>query len=302
MNIRSPLAGAATAVGLAALVSNPALAAGSRTASVLYVADNVNNAVFMFNAENLNAPMLGSITDGVAAPSSIAVDKMGTLFVANTVAGTITIYKSGATSPTQTIAASRRGTPVALAIDKDDSLVAGYDGAGGTATLAFFPKGRTVPNRTIPIQFKHDTIAIGAMVAQADALYVSVARTPYGQSELLRFAPGSSHGVATGIAPGTGEAIDALGNFYVASTTSVSAYAPRTRQSRYVIPDLFGVGQIGAAPDGTLFVPSAQDRICNQFAEPGYVTVFPPGSSHASFYLQSSSFQDPVSVALLNTR
>jgi len=304
MNTRSSLAAAASAVGLAALVSSPALAlaVGSPTASVLYVADNVKNAVFMFDAENLSAPMLGSITDGVAAPTSIAVNKTGSLFVANGGAGTITVYKSGASAPAQTIAVSKFGTPVALAIDNNDSLVAGFQATNGSATLAFFPKGGTVPSRTIPIRSKQDTVTIGAIVAKADALYVSVARTPYGQSQLLRFAPGSSHGVAMGIAPGTGEAFDALGNFFLASTTSVSAYAPPTRQSQYEITDLFGVGQIGAAPDGTLFVPSAQDRICNQFAEPGYVTVFPPGSSHASFYLQSSSFQDPVSVALLVRR
>ncbi len=305
MNARPPLVGAVIVAALAVLVSNPALAltAGSRTASVLYVADNVNNAVLLFNAQNLDAPMLGSITNGVAQPSSIALDKMGNLYVANAATGTITVYRSGASSPSRTIPASKLGLPAALAVDRGDSLVVGYDGAGGkSATLAIFDKRSARPTRTISIPAENNTISIGAIAAEADALYVSVARSPSGPSQLLRFARGSSHGVDIGISPGTGEAFDAQGNFYVGSGSSVSVYSPGSRQARYIVQDLFDAGQIATAPDGTLFVPDGQDRICSQFTEPGYVTVYSPGSAHASFYLQSSNIQNPVSLALLSVK
>jgi hypothetical protein len=302
MNTPYRLVSAAITVALAAIISNcaPALAS-PRTASVLYVADNVHNAVYLFNAQNLNAPLLGSITSGVAQPSSIALDKKGNLYVANAAAQNVAVYKHGATSPSRIIAMASLGIPAALAVGSDDTLVVGYDGVSGRDSgLAIFDKGSSQATRSIALRPENNTdVSVGAVAIEAGSMYVSVTRSPNGPSQLLEFAPGSSKGVDTGIAPGTGEAFDGLGNFYVDSGVSVSVYSPGQTQARYVIPNLINAGQIVTAPNGTLFVPDGQDRICSQFTEPGYVAEYAPGSQNPSAYLSSSYLQNPVSLALL---
>jgi hypothetical protein len=301
MNGRSPLLRAALSVALAAFVSNPALALtlGLRQASVLYVADNVHNGVYLFNAQNLSAPMLDAITTGVDQPTSIAVDSKGELYVANAATGRVTVYKQGTHAPYRTIAATKLGTPAALAVGSDNGLIVGYNGAAGqSATLAFFNSGSSRPSRLVSIPLgKNASAAIGAMAAESSSLYVSVTRSPSGPSQILRFARGSSNGIDIGIAPGTGEAFDAQGNFYVDGGASLAVYSP-SRQTRYIIYGLVNAGQTAVAPDGTLFVPNGQHKICT-FEEAGYVTEYAPGSQNANSYLTSSYLQNPVSVALL---
>jgi len=301
MNVRfSPLH--ALAAVLVVFVLSPATAF-AQTNRVLYVADSVHNAVYAFDAQNFNAPLLGEITDGVATPSSIAVDSRGELYVANTATNDVTVYKHGAASPYRRIAASKLGIPSALAIESDDGLVVGYDGnSGRNATLALFSPGAARPARLISIPLGNNAaITIGAIAIEAGAVYASVMRSPNGPSQILRFAPGSSRGIDIGIAPGTGESFDAFGNLYVDGGASVTAYAP-DRRERYAINGVVNGGQLAVERGGTLFVPNGQRRICSQFTEPGYVTEYAPGSQNASSYLMSSYLQNPVSLALYPAR
>jgi len=69
----------------------------------LWVANDANNTVLGFHLGDTSA--FATITDGLSGPYSIALQKTGTLFVGNSLQdpGHVSGYKSGATSPFETI-------------------------------------------------------------------------------------------------------------------------------------------------------------------------------------------------------
>ncbi len=124
---------------------------------VLFVADAQNNQILMYDPLTPNPTPKGSITDGIDDPFGLAVDKNGTLYVANLEGGkpdtgSISIYKAGSTSPSLTI---RKGldNPLGIAVDGhgsvfvsnlDNNTIAGYK-AGATTpfeTISFSPYGQ----------------------------------------------------------------------------------------------------------------------------------------------------------------
>jgi hypothetical protein len=121
---------------------------------ILFVADETNSAVDMYDPRKANPSPEGSITDGIDVPIQIAVDKKGTLYVANLGNGTITEYKKGSSSPSVTLSTGLH-EPYGLAVDSKGNVFAsnlgnntivGYE-AGGTApfeTIGFSSEGQAV--------------------------------------------------------------------------------------------------------------------------------------------------------------
>ena len=73
---------------------------------ILFVADLQNNVVHLYDPNTPNAQPEGSITDGVEAPSGLAVDAKGNLYVnniGNSQGGDIAIYAPGKSKPRTTI-------------------------------------------------------------------------------------------------------------------------------------------------------------------------------------------------------
>ena len=306
MRFRVLTATGAALPALALLIAAPALArtAPPQATSVLYVADSVNNGVFLFNAASLGSPMLGSITSGVSEPSSLAVDKSGNLYVANEGNRNVTEYAYGATSPSRTITLSGAGVPEALAVTPGGQLVVGYGGvAGQNGTLAFFDKGKSKPARTVSISLEGNTqLDFGALTVESGDVYASIMRSPSGPDQLLEFARGSSTGVDTSIAPGNGQAFDQRRDFYVGDGSEVNVYMPGKNSRKYAITDdVENAGQIAVEPNGTLFVPNGQYFVCSQLEERGYVTVYAYGSQYESYIVSSNSMQNPVAVAVYSS-
>lgn len=268
--------------------------------SLLYVADNAANAVFVFNAQTLNAMPLSSISKGVNGPTSLAVDKQGMLYVGNAGDGSISVYKSGATAPARSISLSGAGTPQALTVGENDALVAGYnDAQHGSATLVVFTKGALQPSRTIAIPLgNNSSVSIDAVAMRAGWIYASVTRSPNGPAQLLKFAPGSSNGIDTGMMPGNGQAFDPRDNFYDSDGAMVSVYGGKGQVEYQITQGLINGGQLAVAQNGELFFPNGSYLVCGRFKEPGYVTVFNAGSQNPNNYLVSSVFQNPVAVAV----
>src|SRR5579863_5879361 len=73
--------------------------------TLLYVSDNENNAIRVYDASSKtqNPPLLRTITNGISGPNGIATDLQGNLYVANYVANDVTVYAPNAASPKTTI-------------------------------------------------------------------------------------------------------------------------------------------------------------------------------------------------------
>lgn len=124
---------------------------------ILFVADPDNNQVLMYDPNTPNPSPKGSITKGIDYAVGLAVDKKGTLYVANLLGGSpnigsITVYKAGSSSPSRTIT-NGLDNPYSVAVDShgnlfatnlDSNSVVGYK-AGATSPfeiISFSPYGQ----------------------------------------------------------------------------------------------------------------------------------------------------------------
>jgi hypothetical protein len=95
---------------------------------ILFVADPQNNQVLMYDPNTPNPSPKGSITTGIDYAVGLAVDKKGTLYVANLLGGSpnigsITIYKADSSSPSLTIT-DGLDNPSSVAVDSHGDLFA----------------------------------------------------------------------------------------------------------------------------------------------------------------------------------
>jgi hypothetical protein len=95
---------------------------------ILFVADPQNNQVSMYDPNTPNPSPKGSITTGIDYAVGLAVDKKGTLYVANLLGGSpnigsITVYKAGSSSPSLTIT-DGLDNPYSVAVDSHGNLFA----------------------------------------------------------------------------------------------------------------------------------------------------------------------------------
>jgi sugar lactone lactonase YvrE len=104
----------------------------------------------MYDPDKRNPSPEGSITTGIDDPSGLAVDRNGTLYVANGGNDTIAVYPRGQTSPTFTIS-SGLDEPRGLAIDSHREIFAIDAPNDGTSSLVGYKPGSDKPFETIDL-------------------------------------------------------------------------------------------------------------------------------------------------------
>ncbi|HEV3152330.1 MAG TPA: hypothetical protein VGZ02_00845, partial [Candidatus Baltobacteraceae bacterium] len=230
------------------------VAAGSH--SVLYVAEDATNAVYLFDPSNIAAGPTGKITSGIQGPTALAVDPSGDLYVGNV--RNVTVYKPGSSTPFKTLA-SKFGAPRNIVISADDTIAILFGGgvlnSGG---LVIFDKGSPTPTRIIPVPLGNNTALTfrGAAIDGTDTLFVSINRYAFGPSGIFAFAPNSTHGAPTGLSAGIIGGFDSAGNLYNGDAGFICRYAPGGKTCAHRITN--GLGSyvyFTVAADGTLFVP-----------------------------------------------
>jgi hypothetical protein len=266
--------------------------------SLLYLADDHTNAVYLLNANHLHAPALGMITSGINAPSGLAVGSNGVLYVSNLNA--VTEYQPGALTPFRTIPFTD-GTPVAIAVGSDGTLaVADVPPIHQPGHLLIFDKGSPTPTRiiTFPLDGQLHVNMGGVAIDASDDVFAAVHQYPHGPLRLLEFAPGSKNGVDTGLLFGAGLGIDAAGNLYVGFTSFVNVYAPGSKQAiRQISNGLPSLGLFAVAPDGRLFAPNSE-HLVGGGAAPGDVVEYAPNGVAPVARLRSNIDVNPRGVAL----
>jgi hypothetical protein len=232
-------------------------AGANATAPVVFVSDANTNAVYLLDANNLKAAPLGKITDGFSTPFTLAVDKSGVLYVASS--SGVSAYRPGALHPYRAI--QDVSHPGFVAVSKDGTLaIAGSSGNGSPGTLAIYDKGSLKPTRMISVPLNGELLVrfLSLAIDPSDNVFLSVRRYPRG-AQLLKFSPGSTQGVDTGLSVNYGEAFDANGNTYASFGSVIQVTAPGARQPfRLIKNGLISTAlQISVGPDGRLFAPNA---------------------------------------------
>ncbi|HEV3092133.1 MAG TPA: hypothetical protein VGX91_11910 [Candidatus Cybelea sp.] len=155
----SPLGGcsAASALPSARAVGSQVPAMGSPAQNVepdtkkqlLFVSDNANDKVFVYNAasKTQNPPPLRTITAGIKGPNGITTDKSGNLYVTNFLSDTVTIYAPNASTPKTTISNGLSG-PFDVKVDGFGNIYVANDPLSGTAFIEEYAQGSSTPTNT----------------------------------------------------------------------------------------------------------------------------------------------------------
>ncbi|HEY1883199.1 MAG TPA: NHL repeat-containing protein [Candidatus Cybelea sp.] len=112
----------------------------------IYVADDYSNTVFIFSVKGGYVSQVGSITQGLAGPQGIAIDKAGTLYVPNTNAANVTVYPAGQMSPSLTLSQDLT-VPDFVAVDRSGNVW--VSNAEVPGSVVEFPKGSTTPSTVL---------------------------------------------------------------------------------------------------------------------------------------------------------
>jgi sugar lactone lactonase YvrE len=270
----------------------------------VFVADLVNDSVWICPANfhdirNGFTFPTGQLS-GVSNPVQIAVDRDGTIYVANaqtdaTGAGSVTIYPRGQTTPARTLTAGLN-TSMGVAVDSAGTVYVSNKLFG---SIEVFRKGKSVPSATITANLKGPD---GLAVNRAGDVFVADSAA----NDVLVLA----HGTKTpkslglrGLTRPTGIAVDARGNLYVANllgtSSNIAVYAPHaTKPSRaFVVRGPYALVDqplmLSIAPGDMLIVSafSSLRRIQGVWSEYGAVASgYPSGQSRPAWREFNQSF------------
>ncbi|MGC1380318.1 MAG: hypothetical protein WA814_04770 [Candidatus Baltobacteraceae bacterium] len=173
---------------------------------LLYVTDYNASVVLIYKQGATGGGPIGEIVNGISSPQGEAVDKNGTLYVANQGNGTVTEYPAGSSSPSVTLS-----TDIVKPLDVSvDSKRIVYVIDNSSNEILEFKPGSTAPDATVSL-----TRPNVATNVKNDDLYVSYNASSAGH--VARCKPlattCSDLGISVGLAQGV--AVDLHGNLLV---------------------------------------------------------------------------------------
>ena len=159
--------------------------------ALLLVADQPNQRIVMFSQKS--GAVVGQITDAISGPDGIYVDNLGTLYVCNFGAGTVTEYLKGQTTHSKTLTGA--GSPKYVVAGHDGTVyVSDFHGSAGGHVYEY-AGGSTTPTVTINFQ----SFPAGLALDRLNKLYVAYNDSANSDIEVLKFAPGKTSGKNLGI-------------------------------------------------------------------------------------------------------
>jgi hypothetical protein len=178
---------------------------------LLFIADQPSQSVYIFSQKGKNPAPIGAITQGIAAPTGLFVDRHGTLYVCNFGAGTVTVYPKGSLSPSTTL--TQAGVaPVDVVVGKDGTVYVADFNEGVSGHVFEYARGSTTPTTTISLTGYPEGLALD----HRNNLYVAYQKTN-SAGTVLEFKPGSTLGHDLGLAITLvgGATIDSRGDLLV---------------------------------------------------------------------------------------
>jgi hypothetical protein len=258
----------------------------------LFVSDLDNDTVWLFPSKTTNPMPSGSITQGLDLPVNDAVDKNGTVYVANNGNSTVTEYPWGQTSPSVTLSTDIVN-PNGIAVDSAGTVYVTSGSTVGQCSVLEFPKGATSPS----VSVNGFGLPIGLAFDKAGNLYVADAQ--FGNNHVWEVPKGTTTMTdlnLTGLEQSVGLAINGANNLYVTNNESsvVNAYhLGQTAPFLALNDDITGPYSIVFTKKGGLFVGNAGhfpgtvagfhkgkktpfENFSNGIGNPAGVAVFPP--------------------------
>jgi hypothetical protein len=127
---------------------SPAARVDARKAQLLYVSDNQNDRILVYDAaaRQQNPSPISTITDGIDQPYGITTDRSGNLYVANRGASSVTVYAPNSSTPTTTITGGLTN-PIDVKVDGSGNVYVANNGSA-SGFIQEYPKGATQPSST----------------------------------------------------------------------------------------------------------------------------------------------------------
>jgi sugar lactone lactonase YvrE len=183
----------------------------AKRAVTLYVSDAQNNDIVLFSTYTKNPVQVGEITQGINFPVNIAIDRSGTLYVANAFGNTVTEYPLGSTSPSITLSSQIVNTNIVAVDSKGTAYVTSGQSVGEYSVLEF-KRGKLKPG----IQVSGFDNPVGLAIDASDNLYVGDA----GANKVYKVAKGTTTPMdlqLSNLDDPTGLAFDKKGNLWVSN-------------------------------------------------------------------------------------
>ncbi len=170
---------------------------------LLYVTDYTSSIVLIYKQGATGSGPIGEIVTGIDGPQGDAVDKAGTLYVANDAGNTVTEYPAGSTSPSVTLSTGI-SRPLDVSVDSNGIV---YVMEGSASEILEFKPGSTSPDATVSLTHPSD-----GTNAKNNDLYVSYNASSAGHAARCKplATTCTDLGISVGLAQGI--AIDVLGN------------------------------------------------------------------------------------------
>jgi hypothetical protein len=183
---------------------------------LLFVADQPTQSVYIFPQKGKNPAPIGAITQGIASPTGLFVDRHGTLYVCNSGAATVTVYPKGSLSPSKTLTEAGV-TTLDVVVGKDGTVYVADFNEGFDGHVFEYAAGSTTPTTTISLTGYPEGLALD----RSNNLYVAYQKTD-SAGTVLKFKPGSTRGHDLGLAITLvgGATIDSQGDLLVADQSN----------------------------------------------------------------------------------
>lgn len=268
--------------------------------ALAYVADPGNNAIYVFRADVNNPKRLATISDP-NTPFGLALDAHGNLFVADTNAGDIAVYKAGTTTLLRTLDFPESG-PMTLAFNPHGVLFV-VDSLG---LVAEYPPGKTSPSQTFSLKRTTSINSIGQIAFDAAGnLYAAVVPRIEKPAHVFKFAPGATLGVDLNLdiknnSTQPGLAFDPAGNLYIGNYEDVDVFAPGSREPSGQIGqnEINPVAFLAIGKSGDVYLPR-RDIVTPEGVRNGYVLEY--GSGGSPLIARINNVVNPVAVAVSAT-
>jgi len=254
---------------------------------LLYVTGNSNNTVSIYDLDTPGFPEVAAITDEVSSPGGVAVDRHGSVYVANET-GTVTIYPPGKTSPSLTLSKDLEA-PQSVTVDANDNVY--VCSRGSYPSIVVYPPGESTPSAVIT-----DALIQSPNQIQFDAtgnLYY--ADSDAGVSEMLAGSQNMTSLHLHGLQSLRGLALDKYGNLYVGT------YGNHLDGAReYLYGDQKPVRTLRDSEGSDLYASGVVKHQQYIFLPDSYndtVRAFKPDARIPEFVINTASAESSVGVA-----
>jgi hypothetical protein len=244
-----------------------------RARGLLYVSSYYCNCVRVYNLEGNHQRPIGIITKTLVGPEGLTTDQHGRIWVANTGASNIEVFRRGAITPSLVLDDPGE-YPVDIATYSDGSVYAAniISTSGGPGNVVYYAKGARQPSGTLnDPNWVPGTRLLGIALSTHKDVFVSFLSLNDGSSHVDYFPAGSTIPVKTGIvtAQAIGILIDNSGDVVVADAVAPAVDVFSGSGSSWKLNRQFGmIGQpnflaLGDARD--IFVTDPAAGVVHQY-------------------------------------